>query len=82
MNRKPLKKLEREQVYLKYNGHCAYCGKNIAYKDMQVDHLVPVNGWNEKGTNDFDNLMVCNKISKELEFIKKINNAKRNKLQA
>lgn len=57
MSRKTIKKAEREKVYLKYNGHCAYCGKNIAYNDMQVDHLVPVNGWNEKGTNDFDNLM-------------------------
>lgn len=64
MNRKAIKKAEREKVYLKYNGHCAYCGKNIAYKDMQVDHLIPLEGWNEKGTNDFDNLMpscrMCN----------------------
>jgi len=32
---------EREQIYAKYNGHCAYCGKEIEYKDMQVDHLIP-----------------------------------------
>lgn len=25
----------------KYNGHCAYCGCEIDYKDMQVDHIVP-----------------------------------------
>ncbi len=31
----------RQQVYDKYNGHCAYCGKAIEYKDMQVDHLHP-----------------------------------------
>lgn len=29
----------RELVYSKYDGHCAYCGKKIAMKDMQVDHL-------------------------------------------
>ncbi len=29
----------RQQVYHKYNGHCAYCGEKIAYKDMQVDHI-------------------------------------------
>ena len=29
----------RLQVYNKYNGHCAYCGKAIEYKDMQVDHI-------------------------------------------
>lgn len=31
----------RQQVYNKYGGHCAYCGKEIAYKDMQVDHIHP-----------------------------------------
>ena len=40
--RKVLSKKEREAVYNKYNGHCAYCGKEIAYKEMQVDHLIPV----------------------------------------
>lgn len=31
----------RKQVYNKYEGHCAYCGKKIDYKDMQIDHLIP-----------------------------------------
>lgn len=31
----------RIKVFSKYNGHCAYCGKEIDYKDMQVDHLIP-----------------------------------------
>ena len=34
-------KKEREAIYNKYNGHCAYCGKEIEYKDMQVDHIIP-----------------------------------------
>ena len=34
-------KKEREAIYNKYNGHCAYCGKEIEYKDMQVDHVIP-----------------------------------------
>lgn len=29
----------RHAVYAKYNGHCAYCGCEIDYKDMQVDHI-------------------------------------------
>jgi 5-methylcytosine-specific restriction endonuclease McrA len=29
----------RQMVYNKYNGHCAYCGIEIKYKDMQVDHI-------------------------------------------
>ena len=31
----------RQKVWLKYDKHCAYCGKVLAYKDMQVDHLIP-----------------------------------------
>ena len=46
-------KIDRQKVYDKYNGHCAYCGKAIKIKDMQVDHILPKrNG----GTNDIDNL--------------------------
>lgn len=36
-----ISKEKRLEVYQKYNGHCAYCGKQIEYKDMQVDHFVP-----------------------------------------
>ena len=42
MKRKTIPKKIREAVYNKYNGHCAYCGKKITYKEMQVDHLIPV----------------------------------------
>lgn len=37
--RKKLSKAERQQIYEKYNGHCAYCGCEMEYKDMQVDHV-------------------------------------------
>lgn len=36
----PYKK-QRQTVYEKYNGHCAYCGKRIEIKDMQIDHIIP-----------------------------------------
>lgn len=36
-----MKQSIRQQVHIKYGGHCAYCGKKIAYKDMQVDHIIP-----------------------------------------
>ena len=42
VKRKAIPKKTREEVYAKYNGHCAYCGKKIEYKDMQLDHLIPV----------------------------------------
>lgn len=29
----------RQSVYEKYEGHCAYCGEHIDYKDMQIDHI-------------------------------------------
>jgi hypothetical protein len=40
--RKVIPKKIREAVYQKYGGRCAYCGKEIEYKDMQIDHLIPV----------------------------------------
>lgn len=42
MTRKVIPNKMREAVYNKYDGHCAYCGKKIEYKEMQVDHLIPV----------------------------------------
>lgn len=36
---KPIPKAVRQKVYEKYDGHCAYCGKPIEYKEMQVDHI-------------------------------------------
>lgn len=33
-------KIDRQAVYNKYHGHCAYCGKLITIKEMQVDHIV------------------------------------------
>jgi 5-methylcytosine-specific restriction endonuclease McrA len=31
----------RERVHQKFSGHCAYCGRPIEYKQMQVDHYYP-----------------------------------------
>ena len=41
VKRKTIPKKVREAVYQKYDGHCAYCGKKIEYKDFQLDHLIP-----------------------------------------
>jgi hypothetical protein len=40
--RKSLSPKVREAVYYKYDGHCAYCGKELTTKDYQVDHLIPI----------------------------------------
>lgn len=70
----PITKKTREIVYRKFDGHCAYCGCDLKYEDMQVDHYIPV-GRNctdrelerylpHRGTDDLDNLMpscrMCN----------------------
>lgn len=39
--RKSIPKKIREELYLKYSGHCAYCGCVLSYKEMQVDHIKP-----------------------------------------
>lgn len=36
-----LQKSERVEVYNKCNGRCAYCGCEISYEQMQVDHIIP-----------------------------------------
>lgn len=59
-------KAVRQTTYEKYGGHCAYCGRLIAYKDMQVDHFKPLGAYFEedRGTDDIKNLMpscrMCN----------------------
>lgn len=75
MARKSIPKRLREQIYQKYDGHCAYCGCKLEYKDMQVDHLKSVYG--NDGSNDIDNLMpscrMCNfyKSTFTLEIFRK-----------
>lgn len=52
--RKTIPKSIRTTIYLMYNGHCAYCGKQIDYKDMQVDHAKPLR---IGGIDDISNYM-------------------------
>lgn len=59
-----INKAVRQAVYEKYDGRCAYCGREMKYKDMQVDHFVPKNGYFASGSDDISNLMpscrMCN----------------------
>jgi hypothetical protein len=34
-------KIDRVKLHGRYGGRCAYCGKSISIKDMQVDHITP-----------------------------------------
>lgn len=60
-NRKKISPEIRKAVYDKYNGHCAYCGCAIDYKNMQVDHLIPLRNWDGSHTEEelwsIENLM-------------------------
>ncbi len=81
-------KKKREFVYEKCQGHCAYCGKKISMKEMQVDHIEP--HWHtlsedqalkagiKKGSHDLGNLNPscarCNKWKStfDLESFRKV----------
>ena len=39
--RKSISKKTRGAVLSKYDGHCAYCGKDLDLKSLRVDHLHP-----------------------------------------
>lgn len=46
-------KIDREQVYSKFDGHCAYCGEEILFKEMQVDHVIPKYNFKQRVHNKF-----------------------------
>ena len=65
--------MNRQAVYNKYSGRCAYCGREIGFKEMQVDHMVPKASG---GTDEIENLMpacrLCNhyKRANSLEWFR------------
>ncbi|MCI9433413.1 HNH endonuclease signature motif containing protein [Oscillospiraceae bacterium 50-58] len=55
--RRKLTQDERRTVYDKMGGRCAYCGEALAYKDMQVDHVVPLRGFNDSSGDVLENML-------------------------
>ncbi len=63
-------KIDRQAVYDKHDGRCAYCGEEMDFKAMQVDHIIPKSRWHmhvrkiKYDVNDFKNLnptcRICN----------------------
>lgn len=52
--RRRLTSAERRAVYDKMGGRCAYCGEQLNYEDMQVDHVVALRS---KGEDDLANML-------------------------
>jgi len=49
-----MKKVDRKAIHQKFGGHCSYCGREIEFNKMQVDHLVPIyRGWENKTLEGF-----------------------------
>ena len=62
MKHKKISKQQREAVFNKYGGRCAYCGYELTLRTMQVDHIKAVytssleNNNVETQDDSFDNL--------------------------
>lgn len=66
----------REMIYNNAGGHCELCGRKILYKDMTLDHIIPLA---MNGPDEVENLQcaceLCNKAKASAlpeEFIDRI----------
>ena len=66
--RRKLSKAERQKVYQKCGGCCAYCGQKILYKEMQIDHMKPLaNGGADEISNMLPACRSCNHYKATLD---------------
>lgn len=71
-------KHKRAAVYKKCGGHCAYCGKPLSKKEMQVEHVHPKSdavNYSESGSvNNLSNLLPscanCNSLKADMSLEK------------
>lgn len=56
-SRHKLKPEQRRFIYNKMGGRCAYCGEALAYEDMQVDHVVPLRGFDDSSGDVLENML-------------------------
>ena len=42
IKRRRLSAKERNDFYKMYGGRCAYCGTQITFRGMQIDHKIPL----------------------------------------
>ncbi len=68
--RKRLAPSDRQLIYNRYNGHCAYCGQVITRKNFHVDHMLPSCGScaRYKSTHDLETFRrMLSKIPERLQ---------------
>ena len=59
--RRALTPFERQQIYDKFGGCCAYCGCEITIKEMQADHMIPLHlGGADEISNLYPACRACN----------------------
>lgn len=77
--RKRLNKHQRQEIYKKFGGHCAYCGKEIDISEMQADHMIPMEFYESykaigRDIDDIENLVPacrsCNNYKSSLTLEK------------
>lgn len=70
VKRKSIPKKIRLQVYEKCNHRCAYCGCELQYKDMQVDHVESLywHGGSDEISNFLPACRACNFYKSTMEI--------------
>lgn len=58
-------KYNREKIYNKTNGRCAYCGCELDFSDFEIDHTIPKS---KGGNSKFENLQPCCKDCNLFKF--------------
>lgn len=81
LTRKRLTKDQRTQIWNMCNHRCAYCGCDISFKEMQVDHVIPLGADKNMEYDTIDNMLPacrsCNHYKSTLSleaFRKRIGN--------
>ena len=74
IKRRRLSANERNDFYKMYGGRCAYCGTQITFRGMQIDHKIPlaINGEDTK-ENMLPACRTCRRIkgTSDIEYFRK-----------
>lgn len=68
MERRRLTQSDRRTIYDICGGHCAYCGCELEYENMQVDHMKPLRiGGEDELENMLPSCRSCNHYKATLD---------------